>query len=49
MCKSADELWALIQEKWAEIPIEYINNLIMSVRRRAELVMEAQKGGSIDY
>ena len=46
--QNVDELWEALQEEWAKIDMEIINNLVKSMPDRVEAVYKA-KGGSTKY
>ena len=48
MPRNVDELWKALQEKWAKIDVEFINNLVKSMPKHAQAVYEV-KGGHTKY
>jgi transposase len=46
--KNLDEMWVAIQEEWAKIEVEFINNLVDSMPDHVEAVRKA-RGGSTKY
>ena len=46
--KNADELFDILQEEWSAIPDDYFTNLIRSMSKRVNIVVE-NKGGSTKY
>jgi len=48
VCNTKDQLFACLQEGWAALPVDILTNLVDSMPRRIEAVIEA-RGGPTDY
>jgi hypothetical protein len=46
--RNQKDMWAMLQEKWAQIEMEYIKNLFQSMPERVATLLKA-KGGYTQY
>jgi hypothetical protein len=46
--RNQEDIWAVLQEKWAQIEMEYIKNLFQSMPERVAILLKA-KGGYTQY
>ena len=44
MPRNVDELWEALQEEWAKIDVEFINNLVKGMPKHAQTVYEVKEG-----